>query len=78
MFGIGLPELILLAIIALIVLGPEKLPQIARVLGRSLNEIRRATEEVRGSIQKELYEVERGLKEEEKGGSKEGEEGGRG
>lgn len=78
MFGIGLPELILLMAIALIVLGPDKLPQIARVLGKSLSEIRRAAEEVRGSLQKETYEVQQELKEAEKGGSKEGEESGRG
>lgn len=78
MFGIGLPELILLMVIGLIVLGPEKLPEIARILGKSLAEIRRATEEVRGSFQKEVGDVERDLKEAGEGGSKEGEEKGRG
>lgn len=52
MFGIGFPELLLILVIALVVLGPEKLPQIARALGRGLSEIRRATEEVRAEIEK--------------------------
>ncbi|MBI3802297.1 MAG: twin-arginine translocase subunit TatB [Nitrospirae bacterium] len=52
MFGIGFPELLLILVIALVVLGPEKLPQIARMLGRGLYEIRRATEEVRAEIER--------------------------
>lgn len=52
MFGIGFPELLLILAIALVVLGPEKLPQIARVIGRGLGEVRRATEEVRAEIEK--------------------------
>lgn len=57
MFGIGFPELLLILAIALVVLGPEKLPQIARMIGKGLGEVRRATEEVRA-------EIERGDKEE--------------
>ncbi|NKE70378.1 Sec-independent protein translocase protein TatB [Candidatus Manganitrophus noduliformans] len=52
MFGIGFPELLLILAIALVILGPEKLPQIARVIGRGLGEVRRATEEVRAEIEK--------------------------
>lgn len=52
MFGIGFPELLLILAIALVILGPEKLPQIARAIGRGLGEIRRATEEVRAEIEK--------------------------
>ena len=52
MFGIGFPELLLILVIALIILGPDKLPQIARALGKGLHEVRRATEEVRAEIEK--------------------------
>lgn len=52
MFGIGFPELLLILVIALVILGPDKLPQIARAVGRGLYEIRRATEEVRAEIEK--------------------------
>lgn len=43
MFGIGTPELLVILVVALIVLGPERLPEIARMLGRAMAELRRAT-----------------------------------
>lgn len=52
LFGIGFPELLLIFAIALVILGPEKLPEIARAIGRGLAEVRRATEEVRTEIEK--------------------------
>lgn len=67
MFGIGVGELIVIMIIAFVVVGPEKLPQIARALGRGLYEIRRATDEVREDIEKEGEIVEASLKEGEDG-----------
>ena len=50
MFGIGLPELGLILIIALVVFGPKKLPEIGRAMGKSLNEFRRATDEIKKDI----------------------------
>lgn len=46
MFGIGLPELIVILIFALIFFGPGKLPQVGRALGQSLQEFKKATREV--------------------------------
>jgi Tat protein translocase TatB subunit len=43
MFGIGLPELLVILAVALIVLGPKRIPEAARSLGRGLAEFRRAT-----------------------------------
>lgn len=43
MFGIGVPELLVIMIVALIVLGPKRLPEVAKGLGRALAEFRRAT-----------------------------------
>ncbi len=50
MFGIGMPELLLLLAIALIVIGPKKLPDLAKALGRGLAEFRRATDEFKNTI----------------------------
>jgi Tat protein translocase TatB subunit len=50
MFGIGFPELILIMAIALIVIGPKKLPDLARALGKGMAEFRKATQEIKDSL----------------------------
>lgn len=51
MFGIGMPELLLLLAIALIVVGPKKLPELARALGRGFAEFKKATNELKESLE---------------------------
>ena len=53
MFGIGMPEMILIVAVALIVIGPKKLPELAKSLGRALGEFKRATSDLKDSIQLE-------------------------
>ena len=50
MFGIGFMELIFIMIIALIVVGPKKLPDLARAIGKGMAEFRKATQEIKDSI----------------------------
>lgn len=51
MFGMGMPEILLLLAIALIVIGPKKLPDLARSLGRAMGEFKKATSDLKDSLQ---------------------------
>lgn len=56
---LSVPHLVIIFLIALIVLGPEKLPQIARVLGKAMADFRRITTDFRVQIEDEMREMER-------------------
>lgn len=59
MFGLGFPEMLLIFVIALIVFGPKKLPELGRSLGRALSEFKKASEEFQESMKAEMKEVEK-------------------
>ena len=61
MFGIGMPEMLLILAIALIVIGPKKLPDLAKSLGRAMREFKKATNELKETMQidSELAEVKK-------------------
>ena len=58
MFGLGVPELIVIFVIALVVFGPKKLPDLGKALGKGIAEFKRATEEVKETIETEVRAVE--------------------
>lgn len=61
--NIGIPELIVIMIVALLVIGPKKLPDVAKALGKGLAEFKRAMEDVKDEMQvREIKEEVDGLK----------------
>jgi Tat protein translocase TatB subunit len=64
MFGIGMPELLIILAVALIVLGPKRLPELARSIGKGLAEFKRSTEELKENLnlEEDLKDVQKDLK----------------
>ena len=58
MFGIGLPEMIIIAVVAIVFIGPDKLPGVLRSIGKGLVELKRATRDVRSTVQDEMHKIE--------------------
>jgi sec-independent protein translocase protein TatA len=52
--SIGMPELIIIFVIALIIFGPRKLPELGRSLGKSINEFKRASNELKNTLDEEI------------------------
>ncbi len=59
MFGLSFGEILIIAVLALLLLGPERLPEAAKTLGKGLREIRKATEDLKDQVEREIYSDER-------------------
>ncbi len=64
MFGIGFFELIVILVVALLVVGPSRLPEVARAVGKALGEFKRMADDVKDSLEQELTKEEEEKKEE--------------
>ncbi|AGC47793.1 putative twin-arginine translocation protein TatB [Myxococcus stipitatus DSM 14675] len=58
MFNIGAGEMVLIAVAALLILGPQRLPELARAIGKFMREFRRQTDEVRNVVEREFYTMD--------------------
>ena len=65
MFGLGIPELIVIFVIALLVFGPKKLPDLGKSIGRAMAEFKRASDEFQDSVKSEMRDVEKSVDAEE-------------
>ncbi len=59
MFGLGFGEIVVILVLALVLLGPQKLPEVAKQLGKGLRDFRKATDDLKGQFERELYADER-------------------
>jgi sec-independent protein translocase protein TatA len=60
-FGIGLPEMLVIFVVALLVFGPKKLPEIGRTLGKTLKGFQDASKEFQDEFKKEAQEIEKSV-----------------
>lgn len=71
MFGVGIPELVVIFLVALVILGPKQLPEVAKFLGKALGEFRKATDDIsaefnsaKSMLEEEIRQAERAAQEE--------------
>jgi sec-independent protein translocase protein TatB len=61
MFGVSPTELVIILALALLLLGPDQLPSVARTVGKALREFRSATDDIKASFERQMAEIERDI-----------------
>lgn len=64
---LGIPEMIVIGILALLIFGPRKLPELGRSVGKALAEFRRASNDIRSTLENEMHELDRQAREAARG-----------
>jgi sec-independent protein translocase protein TatB len=59
MFGLGFGEIVIILVLALVLLGPQKLPEVAKQLGKGMRDFKKASDDLKGQFEKEFYADER-------------------
>jgi sec-independent protein translocase protein TatB len=59
MFGLGFGEILIILVLALVLLGPQKLPEVAKQLGKGLRDFKKASDDLKSQFEQELYADER-------------------
>ena len=58
MFGLGGTEIVIIVVVALLIFGPSKLPELAKTIGKAMNEFKKATTEVEEAVKREMTGLE--------------------
>jgi sec-independent protein translocase protein TatB len=61
MFGMSMTEIVIIAVLALVLLGPDRLPEAAKTIGKTVKDLKKATDGLKDQIETELYQAERSL-----------------
>ena len=61
MFGMSMTEIVIIAILALVLLGPDRLPEAAKTIGKTVRDLKKATDGLKDQIESELYQAERAI-----------------